>query len=209
MGKVVFSGHGSFDPSTVPPFTTVPDGTEIHFYTENLKALLDSYGGDIESMSPAFDGVTPSQSVYAGRSVPNYTLYDPEDLNIQAAPADVDQIVLSGGQRTLHQFFWDDGVTGECHWAACRVVDLDEVGGSLIGANVGQDQFGHEGGEITGDGSGDPWIDAANQWLQDFWYLSEDEQVQAFDDLTSGQKRLMSDYSPDLATWARQRGHIV
>ena len=92
MGKVVFSGHGSFDPSTYPPSTTVPDNTEIHFYTENLKELLDSYGGDIESMSPAFDSVSPSQSVYAGGSVPNYTLYDPEDLNIQSSPADVDQI---------------------------------------------------------------------------------------------------------------------
>ena len=74
---------------------TVPENTEIHFYTENMKALLDSIGGDIESMSTAFDSAQPSQSVYAGSSVPNYTLYDPEDLNIQDSPPGVDQFVVA------------------------------------------------------------------------------------------------------------------
>ncbi len=59
MGKVVFSGHGGFDTNTNPPMVTVPDNTEIHFYTENLKALLDDIGGDIETMSAAFDNAQP------------------------------------------------------------------------------------------------------------------------------------------------------
>ncbi len=37
-------------------------------------------------MSAAFDNAMPSQSVYAGQSVWNYTLYDPEDPNIQQSP---------------------------------------------------------------------------------------------------------------------------
>lgn len=37
----------------------------------------------------------------------------------------------------------------------------------------------------------------------------EASQVAAFDDLQSGYKRIYCDYSPDLATWARQRSYIV
>ena len=40
--------------------TTVPNDTEIHFYTENLKALLDNTGCDIETMSAAFDDAPTS-----------------------------------------------------------------------------------------------------------------------------------------------------
>ena len=209
MGKVVFSGHGGFETSTDPPMVTVPQGTEIHFYSENLRALLDSIGGDIESMSAAFDSAQPSQSVYEGSSVWNYTLYDPEDLNIHQSPADVDQIVLSGGSMTLGELF-DAGVRGQCHWAACRVVDLDAAGGELLGVNASQTDFGYEGGETGTSIDGDATeVDAANQWLQWFWTADEDSQVAAFDDLPSGYKRIYCDYSPDLATWARQRSYIV
>lgn len=79
-------------------------------------------------MSAAFDNAMPSQSVYAGQSVWNYTLYDPEDLNIELSPTDVDQIVLSGGSMTLGQLF-DAGVRGQRFWAACRIVDLAPAGG--------------------------------------------------------------------------------
>jgi hypothetical protein len=207
MGKVVFSGHGGFETSTDPPMVTVPENTEIHFYTENLKALLDSIGGDVESMSPAFDAAQPSQSVYAGQPIWNYTLYDPEDLNIQDSPPDVDQIVLSGGSMTLGQLF-DYGIRGQCHWAACRVVDLDPAGGALLGVNAAQTDFGNEGGDVGSSISGNE-VDTANQWLQWFWSADEDAQVAAFDDLPSGYKRIYCDYSPDLATWARQRSYIV
>ena len=209
MGKVVFSGHGGFETSTNPPMITVPERTENHFYTENLKALLDSIGGDIESMSTAFDTAQPSQSVYAGSSVPNYTLYDPEDLNIQDSPPGVDQFVVSGGSMTLGQLF-DAGIRGECHWAACRVVDLDSAGGELLGVNAAQTDYGYEGGEVgTSIDGNSSEADTANQWLAWFWSADEGAQVAAFDDLPSGYKRIYCDYSPDLATGARQRSYIV
>ena len=149
----------------------------------------------------------PSQSVFAGQSVWNYTLYDPEDLNIQQSPADVDQIVLSGGSMTLGQLF-DAGVRGQCFWAACRVVDLAAAGGELLGVNAAQTDFGNEGGEVGSSSQGGE-TDMANQWLQWFWSGDEAAQVAAFDDLPSGYKRIYCDYSPDRATWARQRSYIV
>jgi hypothetical protein len=204
MGKVVFSGHGGFDTSTNPPTVMVPEGTEIHFYTENLKALLDSVGGAIESMSAAFDSASPSQSVFGGRSVWNYTLYDPEDLNILESPDGVDQIVLSGGSMTLGQLF-DAGVRGECHWAACRVVDLEPTGGELLGVNAAQTDFGYEGGEVATEIDDSGVVSAANhEW---FWQPRTPRWRPS--GLESGYKRIYSDYSPDLATWARQRGYIV
>ena len=196
MGRVVFSGHAGLETSTDPATVTVPNDTEIHFHTDNLKALLDNIGGDIETMSAAFDIAMPSQSVYAGQSVRNYTLYDPEDLNMHQSPADVDQIVLSGGSMTLGQLF-DAGVRGQCFWAACRVVDLAAAGGELLGGDVGSSnrrQRDRRGQPVA------PVVLVGRRGIAG---------VAAFHDLPSGYKRIYCDYSPDLATWARQRSYIV
>ncbi len=111
----------------------MPAGTTIYFYSENGKALLDSFGGELESMSAMFDQASPSQTVGPGEPCPNYTLYPPDDLDIKDSPDDVDQYTV-GGPITLAELVTDPAIIGnECYWAACRVVDLNEVGGELIG----------------------------------------------------------------------------
>ena len=70
MGKVVLSGHGGFDTSTDPPWVTVPDGTTLYFYSDNMKALLDSNGQTVETMSAMLDSASPSQVVYSGSNAP-------------------------------------------------------------------------------------------------------------------------------------------
>jgi hypothetical protein len=206
---VVLSGHGGFELDTKPPWATVPPGTTINFYTENMKALFDDAGGAIETLSAAFQSATPSQVVSAGQSCPNYTLYPPDGLDIQDSPDDVYQHIVST-PVTLTQLIADGIVTGEVHWAACRVVELAPAGGELLGVNAGQNDFGYEGGAVDVEIDDDAEeVDTADGWLRKFWRRDEATRMQMFTDLPSGYKRLYADYSPDLGTWARQNGFIV
>ena len=83
------------------------------------------------------------------------------------------------------------------YWAACRVVDFNEVGGSLIGVNAAQTDFGDEGGEVGAlIDDDDDQVQDADEWLRRFWRRTRAEQIRWFDRLPSGHKRLYSDYSP-------------
>src|SRR3954471_2765776 len=166
---VVLSGHGGFELDTNPPWVTVPDGATIYFYTENMKALLDSLGGEMETVSAAFQSATPSQTVAAGERCMNYTLYPPDDLNIQQSPDDVYQHIVQS-DTTLQTLINDGVITGDVYWAACRVVDFNEVGGSLIGVNAAQTDFGDEGGEVGAlIDDDDDQVQDADEWLRRFW----------------------------------------
>jgi hypothetical protein len=81
--------------------------------------------------------------VYAGSSCPNYTLYPPDDLNIQQSPDDVDQYTVNS-PTTLAQLIGLGVIVGEVYWAACRVVELQPAGGELLGVNAAQTDFGYE-----------------------------------------------------------------
>lgn len=179
MSKVVFSGHGGFETTTDPSWVTVPSGTTLYFYSDNMKALLDSNGQSVETMSAALDSATPSQVVPAGRQCPNYTLYPPDGLDILDAPDDVDQVIVNA-PRTLDSLL-DEWAGYDCYWAACRVVDLDEVGGQYLGVNAGQYELG--GSDSAGDD--DQWM--AN-WLRQFATASEDDRIDMWNELTSAQK---------------------
>jgi hypothetical protein len=206
---VVLSGHGEFKTATNPPSVRVPDGAAIYFYTENMKLLRDTYGGEIESMSALFQQASPSQVIYAGQPCPNYTLSPPDGLDVQDSPDDVDHYTVSA-DTTLGELIAGGVINGEVYWAACRAIDLKAAGGELLGVNAGQNDFGDEGGAVDTvpvDSSGQ--VGTADGWIAQFWTLDEAGQMQAFNDLPSGYKRLYSDYSPDLATWARQHEFIV
>lgn len=179
MGKVVFSGHGGFETSTEPPWVTVPSGTTLYFYTDNMKALLDSNGQTVETMAAALDQASPSQVVEAGASCPNYTLYPPDGLDIQDSPDDVEQVIVSS-PVTLGELL--DQYGGEIYWAACRVVDLEEVGGSYLGANDSQYELG--GSDSTGSDA--DWM---AQWLAWFASAGEDERIDGWNQLTDEQKQ--------------------
>lgn len=169
MGKVVFSGHGGFETATNPPWVTVPPATTVYFYSDNMKALLDSNGHSVETMSAALDVAPPSQVVCAGERCPNYTLYDPEDLDIQSAPDGVTQVVV-GPQRTLESLL-AEYAGNDCYWAACRVVDLNEVGGAYLGVNDDQEALG------GGDSAGGQAMTAMQVWLDWFSDATEEERL--------------------------------
>lgn len=179
MGKVVFSGHGGFDTSTDPPWVTVPDGTTLYFYSDNMKALLDSNGQTVETMATALDSATPSQVVYGGQSSPNYTLYPPDGLDIMDSPDDVEQVIVSS-DTTLGELLAQ--YQGEIYWAACRVVDLDSVGGRYLGVNDAQNELG--GSDSSGDDSA-----AMASWLEWFATASEDERVESWNAMTYEQQQ--------------------
>lgn len=179
MAKVVFSGHGGFETSTNPPWVTVPEGTTIYFYSDNMKALLDSNGQTVETMSAALDTASPSQVVYGGQSCVNYTLYPPDGLDIKDAPDDVEQVIVSGATNLdvlLTQY------SGDLFWAACRVVELDAAGGKYLGVNEGQQGLGGT------DSSTDSDL-AMGEWLQWFATAGEDDRLAAWNALTEEQRQ--------------------
>lgn len=163
MGMVVFSGHGGFDTSTNPPWVQVPEGTTLYFYSDNLKALLDSNGQVVETLSSVLQGASPSQVVYGGQSCPNYTLYPPDGLDIQDSPDGVEQIIVNGATLLSEMLTWGNVAGNECYWAACRVVDLQDAGGSFLGVNEGQNELG--GTDVTTDGDAE-WAQQFSAWFQ-------------------------------------------
>lgn len=179
MGKVVFCGHGGFDTSTDPPWVSVPSGTTLYFYSDNMKALLDFNGQSVETMSAALDSATPSQVVEGGQSCPNYTLYPPDGLDILDSPDDVEQVIVSG-ETTLGELLGQYG--GEIHWAACRVVELDSAGGRYLGVNDEQNELG--GSDSSGDDS-----NALGPWLEWFANAGPDERLEAWNNLTEEQRQ--------------------
>lgn len=179
MGKVVFSGHGGFETSTNPPWVTVPSGTTIYFYSDNMKALLDSHGQTVETMAAALDSATPSQVVYSGQQCVNYTLYPPDGLDIQDSPDDVEQVLVSSAE-TLESLL--NKYSGDIYWAACRVVDLDSVGGKYLGINESQNELG-------GSDSGTDTTDAMARFLQGFAGLDEADRIEAWNSLTQEQRQ--------------------
>lgn len=179
MGKIVFSGHGGFETSTDPPWVTVPSGSTIYFYSDNMKALLDSHGQTVETMAAALDGATPSQVVYAGERCVNYTLYPPDGLDIQDAPDDVEQVIV-GSAETLGSLL--NKYTGDIYWAACRVVELAAAGGKYLGINESQNELG-------GSDSSTDTTDAMAGFLESFAALDEDTRIESWNKLTQEQKQ--------------------
>lgn len=179
MGKVVFSGHGGFDPNTTPPWVEIPSGTTLRFYSDNMKALLDSSGQTVETMSAALDSAVPSQVVVGGRSCLNYTLYPPEGLDISNSPDDVEQVVVYS-ETTLAELLTQ--YSGDIYWAACRVVDLEPAGGSFLGVNDAQEELG--GSDSSGSNS-----DYLSSWLEWFASAGEDDRVTAWNALTEEQRQ--------------------
>lgn len=179
MGKVVFSGHGGFETDTNPPWVTVPPGTTIYFYSDNMKALLDSNGQSVETMSAALDSASPSQVVSGGQQCMNYTLYPPDGLDIQDAPDDVQQVIV-GSAQTLDSLLTQ--YAGDIYWAACRVVELQAAGGKYLGVNEGQTALG--GSDASTDSS-----DAMNSFLAQFATLDEDTKLSSWNALTEEQRQ--------------------
>ncbi|WP_077089088.1 putative adhesin [Mycobacterium rhizamassiliense] len=81
------SGHGAYDPARGD--ISVPPGTTITVYAEHGSSISDALGNLIETGGDT-SGVY-SKTFASGESMPNYTIYPPDGLNIMGGP----QTVLS------------------------------------------------------------------------------------------------------------------
>lgn len=81
------SGHGGYDPTHGD--TIVPHGTTITLYAEHGSSITDALGNLIETGGDT-SGVY-SKTFGSGESMPDYTIYPPDGLNIMGSP----QTVLS------------------------------------------------------------------------------------------------------------------
>jgi RHS repeat-associated protein len=108
--EFVFSGHGGIragDESIV----TVPEGTRLHMYSNHGEPISDALGNRIETSNPA------ALHVYGpGDSLPNYSLFPGDDLNILGEPRNV----TVSAETRLSDLLRPN--MGSVHWAACRSI---------------------------------------------------------------------------------------
>ncbi|WP_194906691.1 putative adhesin [Catenulispora rubra] len=112
-GGQVVAGHGWYN--TPDGFTTVPDGTYLHFYVQHGEKLDDSVGTKIERGAR---DVMPVQTYGPGERVPNYIIGPPDELKIMSGSTTVDQ------PKLLSELFDEGTIKGVCHMAVCREVAL-------------------------------------------------------------------------------------
>ncbi|OBH06682.1 putative adhesin [Mycobacterium sp. E1747] len=84
-GDVVISGHGGYNPLHGP--TLVPRGTTVTAYAEHGSSITDALGNLIETRGDT--SRVFSQVFRAGESIPDYTIYPPDGLNILGEPRTV------------------------------------------------------------------------------------------------------------------------
>jgi hypothetical protein len=105
--RQTISGHGGYDPTHGE--TALPRGTTVTTYAEHGSTITDALGNLIET-----GGDTTrvySKTFYPGESIPNYTIYPPDGLNIMGNPL----TVLS--PTRLSELLTED--MGDVHLAIC------------------------------------------------------------------------------------------
>lgn len=104
----VFSGHGAYVEGSGE--VTVPDGTSVSTYAPHDSTITDEMDNQIETGNPP----TPIRVYGTGETMPNYTLYPPDGLNIAGNPVTVTE------PTPLSELLQEN--MGSCHWAACTEV---------------------------------------------------------------------------------------
>jgi putative adhesin Stv-like protein len=84
------SGHGTYDPNDGR--FVVPNGSSITTYAKHGSTITDALGNLIETGGDT-SGIY-SQTFHAGESIPNYTIYPPDGLNISGSPQTVTRPTL-------------------------------------------------------------------------------------------------------------------
>ncbi|HEV2330105.1 MAG TPA: DUF6531 domain-containing protein [Verrucomicrobiae bacterium] len=114
----VLSGHGGLIVDDSSPITTVPQGTSITFWTSHGNVISDALGNAVEQGVPVtleqFPEAEGAVSYLPGASVPDYTLFPPEGLNIVGNPTTVST------PTSLSTLLKPN--MGNVNWAACRSV---------------------------------------------------------------------------------------
>lgn len=110
-GAKVVAGHGYYVSSNGG--VIVPEGTYLHFYVGHGEKLLDRVGTMIERGAR---NIKPAQTFGPGSHVPNYTIAEPDGLNIYS------NSIIVGGEKLLSEIIGDGTLQGVCHMAICREV---------------------------------------------------------------------------------------
>ncbi len=105
----ILSGHGGIAAGDAAT-TVVPDGTRVRFYSQHGESISDATGNLIESGRPP----PPVQVAGAGESVPDYSLFPPDGLNIVGNPTTVTSPTRLSSLLGPNM--------GDVDWAACRNV---------------------------------------------------------------------------------------
>ncbi|MGC4808198.1 RHS repeat domain-containing protein [Micromonospora sp. DT233] len=110
-GKVV-AGHGWYFSSNgyTPPLSS---GTYLHFYVQHGEKILDVDGLRVEGGARS---MKPAETFGPGDQVPNYTIGQPNGLNILTGS------IVVQGDRLLGDMLADGTISGVCHMAVCREV---------------------------------------------------------------------------------------
>jgi YD repeat-containing protein len=118
VDQTVLSGHGGLVVGDSSPITTVPQGTSLTFWTSHGNGISDALGNAIETGAPItiqqFPEVEGAASYLPGSTVPNYTLFPPDGLNILGNPTTV------SAPTSLNTLLQPN--MGNINWAACRSI---------------------------------------------------------------------------------------
>ena len=80
--RIIISGHGAY--YSIDGYITVPRGTTITIYAEHGSSITDELGNLVESGGDT--SRVYSRTFHPGETVPNYTIYPPDGLNVVGAP---------------------------------------------------------------------------------------------------------------------------
>ena len=142
MARIILFGHGGWRPQsrTRTPYTIVPPGSSIRFYTENAKLLTLGFGLQVIQNNPGLP--LPDSEWGAYRTVPNMTLYPAPEFHghvqgaLAHAPAGTRCLIANRATRLSHYFERYPG--NDFIWIACRELQFRDQGGRAIGVNVVQ-----------------------------------------------------------------------
>jgi hypothetical protein len=129
----VLSGHGAYDLANGT--TTIPENTSFTTWTAHGNSITDELGNAIESGSPITfeqfgDQITGARTYLPGSTVPNYTLFPPDGLNLVGNPTTVE--IPTNLSDLLSPNL------GNVNWAAClNEVDYGSAGTAISNISNG------------------------------------------------------------------------
>ncbi len=115
-GDLIISGHGGYDP--IHGHVFVPGGTTVTAYAEHGSMITDALGNLIETGGDTSH--VYSRTFRAGDSMPDYTIYPPDGLNILGTPQTV--LVPTRLSELLRENM------GDVHLAVCTYDDTCQTG---------------------------------------------------------------------------------
>ncbi|HEV7146835.1 MAG TPA: hypothetical protein VGN48_07550 [Pedococcus sp.] len=158
MTDVLLLAHGSWNPSTTPAYALVPKDGRLLFFTENMKLFMSG-----DDSRQALLTAEPNQVVEGYKWAQNYTVsaWDspygtPTGMTVKTVQGDRPLCTSDVcGQNGWHNPATCTGVFADAdmqnatiYFAACRFVDLEEVGSPEYYAETGVNSRQVEIGDV-------------------------------------------------------------